>query len=243
MTWDVRAAWCGSALMAERSREWAPGRSLCFWREKNQSVALSLCCSCSWFKESEAIALLSTTQTAARDAGSSLDPFCIANRHHSHESIAIAEKVKYETSSPPWPVRKYRVLASLDTCSSWLLSSTSPKTFSFPASNFLLGKRKGKWRRKWAKIIQVQSASTAKCSTSYVLGGGKKWNIQGRVYFWGSNSCHVWFLHCLLSWEKRVSAKCANILRDGMESLSDAGWLYGWGRSSCFFLHLPQNQQ
>lgn len=57
--------------------------------------------------------LLSTNQTAARGTESSLDPF----RHYLHESVAIAEKVKYETASPPWLVRKYQVLASLDTCS------------------------------------------------------------------------------------------------------------------------------
>lgn len=141
-------------------------------------ILLSLCCSWIWCKGLEAIVLLSKNQTAARDAGSSLDPFCIANSH-LHESIAIAEKVKYETASPPWFVRKYQVLASLDTCSNWLLSSTSPKTFSFPASNFLLGKRhktKGKGGEREQRI-QAQNVSTAKCCAGYVLGGGKKWNI------------------------------------------------------------------
>lgn len=209
---------CSPALMAEGagSKLQEGVRASSGGRKNVVFVALSLCCIWSWFKRSEAIVLLSTNQTAARGAGSSLDPFSVANRHNLHESIATAEKVKYETASPPWLVRKYQVLASLDTCSNWLLSSTSPKTFSFPASNFLLGKRhkrEGKWRRKQAKIIQIQSVSTAKCSAGYVLGGGKKWSFQGRVYFWGSYSCHVWFQHCLLSWEKRASGRCANILR------------------------------
>lgn len=157
--------------------------------------------------------LLSTNQTAARDAGNSLDPFCVANCHPLHEAIAIAEKVKYETASPPWLVRKYQVLASLDTCSNWLLSSTSPKTFSFPASNLLLGKRHKRKENggESKQRLQVQNVSIAKCCAGYVLGGGKKWNIQGRMYFWGSYSCHVWFQHCLLSREKRVSGRCANM--------------------------------
>lgn len=33
------------------------------------------------------------------------------------------------------------------------------------------------------------------------------------MYFWSSYSCHVCFQHCLLSREKRVSGRCANMLR------------------------------
>lgn len=131
---------------------------------KKSSAALSLRCSWSWFKGSEALVLLSTNQTAVRDAGSSLDPFCVANRHYLHESIAIAEKVKYETASPPWLARKYQVLASLDTCSNWLLSSTSPKAFGFPASNFLLGKRHKKRENGGEKDV-----ATTKCFCSKML--------------------------------------------------------------------------
>lgn len=175
------------------------------------NVIWSLCCSWSCFKCSGAITLLSTKRTAARDAGSSLDPFCVANSHHLHASIATGEKVKYETAPPPCFLRKCQALANLDTCSNWLLSSTSPKAFGFPASHFLLRKkhkRRGKTQAKCEKIIQGQNDSKAKCRAGCGLGGKRKEMEHARQ----SICLRLLQLSCGFSmgcylWEKMVSGK------------------------------------
>lgn len=204
--------WLGIRELHDTALQWwlrgtgdkLQGRVVLLLESESHKVILSLCCSWSWFELSGTIMFINTKQTAAGDAGSSLDPFCIANSHHLHVSIATAEKVKYETALPPWILRKYQTLASLDTCSSWLTSSKSPKAFSFPASHFLIGKRckrRGKIEEKWEKIIQGQNVPKSKCCADCGLGVrrqqmGHAWQcmfeVATAVMFVFSTGHHLW---------------------------------------------------
>lgn len=86
---------------------------------EDHNVILYVC----WFECPVPVMLLNTEQTAAWDARDLLNPFYIAS--NLHISIAAAEKLKLETAPPALIFKKASALASLDTCSNWLLSRTS----------------------------------------------------------------------------------------------------------------------